>query len=161
MSTKNFPNYISKSEAIKLIAERTKPHYANLRSWKNKIDGQLKTRLKNGLIRQNDGLLYSADIAKSMRKLYPDELYPDAFADFPRIFLLENASFSVNVNPTGASFSMMKFPNTLDDCHKIIEAQHKKILCLEMENGELKPDAEGYRKIVEKNRSNGKLPKVK
>ena len=69
MPIKDFPSYISKSEAIKLIAERTKPHYEDLRKWKNKIDGQIKTRIKNGLIRQNDGLLYSADIAKSMRKL--------------------------------------------------------------------------------------------
>lgn len=161
MSMIDFPVYILKSQAIELIAKRTKPHYEDLRAWKNKINGQLGTRIKNGLIRQNDGLLYSADIAKSMRKLYPDELYPDAFADFPRNFLLETASFSVDVNPTGASFSLMKFPNTLDDCHKIIEAQHKKILCLEMEIGKLKPDAEGYRKIVEKNRSNGKLNKGK
>lgn len=161
MPIKDFPSYIQKTEAIKLIAERTKPHYEDLRSWKNKINGQLKTRIKNGLIRQQNGLLNSADIVKSMRKLYPDELYPDAFADFPRNFLLENASFSVDVNPTGASFSMMKFPNTLDDCHRIIEAQHKENLCLKMELARLKPDAEGYRKIVERNRINGKLNRGK
>jgi len=133
------PAYISKTDAISIIAERTKPRYEKMRDWKNKINGKLTSRIKKGLIGINEnGELRSGHIAETMK-----EAHPDCFYDWP---------CSVRVTPKSCELSFtgnqpLFLPSDLTQCHDIIKAMHAEIQ-------QLKPEAEKYRDICIKNKNN-------
>jgi hypothetical protein len=145
------PEFISRSDAVTIIAERTKPAYRELRGWKNIINEQIKSRLKKGLIRQRDNLLNAADIAVTLQKFYSE----DVFEDWPK----NNTAFFVERQGGGCDFLIMTFPKSLDECHEKMEKMYKEIHFLKMEIESLRPDANRFREIKEQNKINGKKEK--
>lgn len=111
-----FPEFISHIEAKQLIAERTMPEslYGGMRVWKNKIDGYLKTAIKNGTIETNeDGLLLFNDVS-----IYAKERWKNVFADWPAIVQLSGEPIKIKFKMGEATLTVL--PGTIQECHNDI-----------------------------------------
>ena len=148
---KDFPAYISKPEATELIAQQAKSVYSKddpMRMRKNKIDRLLQTRIDNGKIATDEkGRLCFNDIAIEMQNKFPG-----CFDHWPREI---TTKISASFNPSCSS-SYCFFPKDVDECHRIIIILQATIKTLQLENEQLRPEAERHMEVRSINRDNAK-----
>jgi len=153
-----YPEYISKTEAKKLIAERTckYPKNGGLRAKKNSIGGHLVTRIKkNEIATDENGLLLFLDVSKYAKKKFPGKF--DDWPSVPNEFKAEIGMWQTNMRAV-----CINLPLEIDECHKLIGDLHKETLRLtdvnlelQAEIDRLKPDAEKWLNFQQKSGRRG------
>ena len=166
-----YSDYISRPDAVDLIAARTCPIHEKKRAWKNKINGQLKYQIKTGKItvvppQNNEQPKYQnkrgkmVDVAKDKicfldLSVYAKQRFPGLFDDWPTKPVVGKVSFSSSAT-LGAHCCV--FTNNLEQCHQQIlsldaEVQQLKQIQLKLQSEieRLKQAAERYWEICEKN----------
>ncbi|NOS75543.1 MAG: hypothetical protein HOP36_13645 [Methyloglobulus sp.] len=142
-----YPEYISKTEAKKLVAERTCSHPANtslLRVEKNKISGHLDTRLKKGEITANEsGLLLFLGVSKYAKQKFPGKF--DDWPSAPNEIKVEMGGWRTKTSAFG-----INLPNEVGECHRLIGDLHKETLRLTDLNTGLKAEVERWKLDAEK-----------
>ncbi|MBK8816499.1 MAG: hypothetical protein IPN42_13815 [Methylococcaceae bacterium] len=140
-----YSEYITKTKAVKDIAERTCNYPKNkteLRTEKNKINGQIDTRIKNKTIATNEkGLLRFLDVSK-----YAKQKFPGKFDDWPDIGIVCEMSL-IGFVAEGMGHIL---PSDIAECHDIIKERDREIFRLRGQVEHWKRDAEKgttYRKI--------------
>lgn len=147
-----YPEYITKTEAVKLIAQRTccnPKNTAELRAEKNKVNGRITTAIDKKEIATNEKKsLCFFDVSK-----FAKQKFPCKFDDWP------SAPGRATIHGSAIEFSgfgrAYSTPETIEECHQHIkELSHQffdalsKISKLEAEIEQLKPDAEKWQNFM-------------
>ncbi len=155
-----YPEYITKTEAVKLIAQRiccNPKNSAELRTEKNKVNGRVTTAIDKKEIATNQTKsLYFFDVSK-----FAKQKFPSKFDDWPSP--PDIATINCSFLKFGMSARFYSEPETIEECHlHIKELSYKlfqawdKISELEAEIERLKPDAE---KWLDRKAKSGRRPK--
>lgn len=146
-------SYISKLDAIELLAERDVRPHEDMRSTKSRTVKRIESAVERGLLIMHPGKRFILGELIGWAKSL--DTWAGKLDAYPAI-----VSFESQVTARcEVRASLVNLPDNLPDCQKRLLEALDRVQALESEFAKLKPDADRYKEIRETNRINGKQSK--
>lgn len=149
---------VARSVAVARIAERARRRDETEHEARNRVSHRISYAVKRGeLVESSRGFFVFGDLAGWVRNTWPE-----LFNDWPRK-LYGYFDFTWGFR---SSADAVVLPGSLKPCHDMIRDMHEKIAGLEkslqrvqLEIERLRPDAEQWHKLRDRNRANASKPR--